>query len=741
MQGPTETTDNLEGAIARMRAFLEERRYPQLEDVWMDVLENPEGVPPVVDQLIGVAECLVRDERERARGGSLLELLAPLLGEGIPERSTLRAYELLVQAFPEKKDHRASFAECFERVYPLASPERALYEASGFAASGARALERLNRLLEFREGAYVHHRSGWGVGRVLAVDPFLKQVRVDLEHKRDHRIAIDAVDSILEALPADSFLALRHDRVAELHRLRDEDPIRLVTLLHDAFGESLPLKDIKLHLIPAVIETSSWSRWWNRVKGILREAGTFRVGDRAPYLVERLETAVRYEDELAERFVRAEWEDARKMARQVARRAGSDLSTTWGKVRERLLKVCEGHEPTTAIEAALILLRGEAPADRDVARSVFARLSTHGLAAALQDLTGADDPRRAVEALPEMRPEDWREVAALLFGGKKDSLREAAWQLLESRAPEKAGALVQDLLRSPKSFPDAFTFLLSYFIAEPARPAFEPLRARGPRALLVLVLDLLDHLQHRAQREGRIALKDTIAKVQAILSEKQCTFFREGMSAMESPERHEVHARLVKNENLSPHAKGALLDALLDIEPGIELPPEKPIWERDEIFVTEAGLARRKEEFRELMEVKLPKNFQDIGRAAAFGDLSENAEYTSALEERDHLTKRAALMKAELDRAAVIQPELVERGVAGLGSRIRLRNLSTGEEVAYSVLGPWDGGPEDGVISYLSPLGRIFIGKREGETVEVQLPGGTEKYQLLEATSFFGEGA
>jgi transcription elongation factor GreA len=601
------------------------------------------------------------------------------------------------------------------------------------------ALRRLTRLLEFREGAYVFHRSGWGVGRVLAVDPFLKQVKVDLEHKRDHRIAIDAVDSILEPLPAGSFLALRLDRLAELHRLRDEDPIRLMALVHDAFGDSLVLKDIKHHLIPAVVESASWSRWWNRARNLLREAGTFRVGDRAPYLVERLQTAVSYEDELAERFLRAEWADARKMARQVARKAVSDLSTTWAKVRDRLLQVCAGQEPTRAIEAALILLRGETPGDREAARAAFARLSPRGLAAALQDLTGADDPRRAVEALAEMRPGDWKEIAALLFGGKKDALREPAWQILQAGAPEKAASLVQDVLRSPKSSPDAFTFLVSSFIASPERPALEPLRARGPRALLVLVLDLLDHLQHRAQREGRIPLKDTIANVQSILSGSDAKFFREGLTAMESAERHEVHARLVKNENLGPHAKGALLDALLDLEPDLELSAQVPIWEEDVIYVTEAGLSRKKEEFRELMEVKLPKNFQDIGRAASFGDLSENAEYTSALEERDHLTKRAAAMKAELDKAAIIRPERVEAGVVGLGSRMRLRNLSTGEEVVYSVLGPWDGGPEDGVISYLSPLGRICLGRKQGEALEVQLPGGVERYQLLESTSFFDQ--
>jgi transcription elongation GreA/GreB family factor len=210
---------------------------------------------------------------------------------------------------------------------------------------------------------------------------------------------------------------------------------------------------------------------------------------------------------------------------------------------------------------------------------------------------------------------------------------------------------------------------------------------------------------------------------------------------MESSERMDVHARLVKNENLTVFAKGALLDVLNEIEPDLVQAFGVPVWEEDALYVTEEGLARKKEEFRDLMEVKLPKNFQDIGRAAAFGDLSENAEYTAALEERDHLTKRAAKMKSELDKAKVIGSDMVKDGVAGLGSRIRLRNLATGDETVYSLLGPWDGGPEDGVLSYLSPLGRTFVGKRAGDTVEAQLPGGVEKYELVETRSYFDAGA
>ena len=137
------------------------------------------------------------------------------------------------------------------------------------------------------------------------------------------------------------------------------------------------------------------------------------------------------------------------------------------------------------------------------------------------------------------------------------------------------------------------------------------------------------------------------------------------------------------------------------------------------IYVTTEGLARKKEEFRELMEVKLPDNFEAIGKAAAFGDLSENAEYTSALEERDHLTRRATQIKEELDKAQTLGPELVQPGVVGLGSRVRLLNVDTQEEVEYSLLGPLGRGSRtrDAELSFAARRDSL-MGHSVGEEVE-----------------------
>jgi len=749
MQGPIETADGAEKAADRLRGLLVERNFNRFEDVWLEAVEDPQLVSAQLAVFLDVNEALAAAEKSTGRSGALLELLPSCVSESTPPEDVLRLHKLLVYCFPANKEYRAAFSECFEKTYPLASAERVFYEASGFstARDPKAALTRLERLLKFRQGAHVFHESGWGLGKVLAVDPFLRQVRVDLEHKKDHRIAANVVDTILEPLPEDSFRVLKFEGGEGLRRLRDEDPVRLVTLMLETFGNPSPLKEVKRHLV-GVVEPSGWTKWWNRVKAQLRDTGLFRIGDRPPYHVEKLDEAVSYEEELVRDFFRSDWTRARQIGRLVARRTGGQLSGVWEKIRDRLLEMTKVEDRITAIEAALILERGDGAGTKevtkDVVKGVFEKLSSKELAATLQRLPSVDDHRRVVENLQNTRSDDWREVASLLFKGNKNTLREAAMDLLEKSAPEVLRSLVDDVIRSPKSAPDALCSILQSHLywtsgGGGARDSLEVMRTKGARDLLVLVLDLLDHLPHLSERRGRTSFKEIIGRVEKILADQDCQFLRNGAEAAEPEELADIYSRLVRNDSLAPHTKGAMLQCLLDLQPDLVQQTDIPPWEEDSLYVTEAGLERKKEEFREIMEVKLPKVFKDIGRAADFGDLSENAEYTAALEERDRLTKRATQMKTDLDRVKVITPDMLKDGVVAFGSRFRVRNLRTEEEIVYSMLGPWDGSPEDGVISYLSPLGQVFHGRRAGEEFEAQLPGGSETFKLLELGSFFDD--
>ena len=150
------------------------------------------------------------------------------------------------------------------------------------------------------------------------------------------------------------------------------------------------------------------------------------------------------------------------------------------------------------------------------------------------------------------------------------------------------------------------------------------------------------------------------------------------------------------------------------------------------IYSTEFGLSKVQSELEEIRNVKLPEIFKAIGDAAALGDLSENAEFTSAIEERENLNRKVMELQGDLDRVRVIDPEEASIDQIGLGSQVRFHNLSTDSEAEYCLLGPWDGGPDEGVLSYLSPLGKAMLQKKVGDQFDVKLPTGVHSIKILE---------
>ena len=107
-----------------------------------------------------------------------------------------------------------------------------------------------------------------------------------------------------------------------------------------------------------------------------------------------------------------------------------------------------------------------------------------------------------------------------------------------------------------------------------------------------------------------------------------------------------------------------------------------------------------------------------IGEAAARGDLSENAEFTAALEERDRLAERATRVQKDLAKAKIIEPGSVSTDHVTIGTMVRAEDLQTHEVETFVFLGPWDSDPNQRIFSYRAPLSLAFMGKTLGQTIE-----------------------
>ena len=742
--------EDADSKLTDLSESLGEGDFDRLENLWMEILEDPEQLVSSVADLAAVAGEGLRQGQEKIK--PLLELTWGTLGEegedsadpgagvsGIPPGDLAAFGEVLVRAFPARKEYLAFFLDAFfENNNPL-SVERAFFNACDIEGTSDKnaALDRFSELLRYKPGAIVYHESGWGIGEVLEVDALLAQIKVDLEEKKSHRISIEAVDSILQVIPDGSFRGLLYRSSDELGRLVEEDPVGLVQKVLDDFGSPLAQKDIKAHLTAGAIDSGDWTRWWGRTKKKLRESGFYRIGERSPYHVEKLKEAVSFEDELLGRFKLGDWKDARGAAKQVLKGGEKKYPKAYPEIVSGLIVRLESSSNQAFIlDVSLFLSKLKNPSNAWV--EPFKEISLDDLGVLLEALPTGEDPREVFRLLSEHRPDDQLPVAVAAFKCRSDSIRKVAYAVLGLIEPEELKRLCSQVYTSPRTAPEACLWLLKNRLAEKEGIGLEPLFERTAKGLLILMVDLLEHLIDKEVRMGRSEVRDLIKKIEPMMFHFEGAFFREAIELMESSDREMIYKRILRHQKYLPNSAHKLLDIISQVEPVIALEEKVPDWENpDIIFSTERGQEVLKEELRGLNEVKLPEIAKAIGVAADLGDLSENAEFTSALEEQKNLTIKAERIQEDLKKIKLIDASMGEGDRVVLGSRVSAENLESGEKVLYEVLGPWDGGPEDGVLNYRSPLGQSFLGKEIDEEFEAELPGGTIRYKILGIGSIF----
>ena len=150
------------------------------------------------------------------------------------------------------------------------------------------------------------------------------------------------------------------------------------------------------------------------------------------------------------------------------------------------------------------------------------------------------------------------------------------------------------------------------------------------------------------------------------------------------------------------------------------------------IPITKRGAEKLKAELHQLKTVDRPWVINSISEARAQGDLSENAEYDAAKDRQGFVEGRIQEIEGKLSAAQVIDPAALDAGSRVVfGSTVELEDEDTGDNVTYQIVGEDEADLKLGLINISSPIARALIGKEEGDTAEVQAPGGIKRYEIV----------
>ncbi|MCF7908757.1 MAG: transcription elongation factor GreA [Candidatus Omnitrophica bacterium] len=152
----------------------------------------------------------------------------------------------------------------------------------------------------------------------------------------------------------------------------------------------------------------------------------------------------------------------------------------------------------------------------------------------------------------------------------------------------------------------------------------------------------------------------------------------------------------------------------------------------ERVYLTRGGYEKLIQELEYLKKIKRKEITKSIAHARSLGDLKENAEYHAAKEAMSYNEKRVSELEDKLSRVEIIDENSVASDAAYIGSKVKLVDLDTDQEVEYTLVGQDEADPINDLISVVSPVGKAILGHKKGDAIEINVPAGKLSYRVVE---------
>jgi len=572
-------------------------------------------------------------------------------------------------------------------------------------------------LLTLAAGGCCQHRS-WGFGRITTLDTVFARITIDFPGKPGHPMDLNFAAESLKALSNDHILARKATDIESLRRLAATHHVELLRIVLRSFNGRASADQIMAVLVPDVIKVD-WKKWWEGAKHDLKKDGHFQVPPKKSEPVIYQQQEVTLQERLLEEFRAAKGLKAHLNAAAEILKCVADLSDRAAAATEVITMLNteivshQRTQPAVALEAifvrddlaqaaGLTAIEGEITpaliwAQENVFRDVLENIP------ALRH-------RRALESFKVSNPTLWHETLRVHLNSVSAKLCKEFASLL---VQENKLDVLRDTLARLVSQHGASSELLLWLAKERSDVYADILGPEVFRAMLTA----MERDQFNEKRSSR--LRDYILSDQELLPE-----------LIDSADL-EVVKDVTRALQLSPvfddeRDRRSLLARIIKTYPAMQaLISGEASKQESALIVSWGSLERRKAEYEELVHKKIPANSKEIAIARSYGDLRENHEYKAAKEMQKLLMRGKHDLEVGISRARGTDFAGARTDVVGPGTIVRLTDRETSAAESFTVLGAWDGDPDHGILSYLTPLAQALLGKAPGDAVDFEL----EKHQ------------
>ena len=593
-------------------------------------------------------------------------------------------------------------------------------EFEKLAAAGKIEGKHVPALAQLAEAGCCTHRS-WGFGRIKTVDTVFARFTIDFPGKAGHPMDLGFAAESLKPVPKDHILARKATDLDAVRHLAAHH-IDLIKIVLNSFGGKATTDQIQSVLADVI--TDDWKKWWETAKREMKKDGHFIVPSKKTEAVVYQAQETSLQDRLLADFRKAKGLKARILIVSEIIKGISDLKDKAACAQEVIAALnpdIASHQrtqPAVALEA--IFARDELRAAANVTPvagevSVAQVWSQDGIRfGPLIEAIPSAKHRRALESFKTANPDKWVEVfrSALNFVSAKLA-REIAAVLVENGHL----ALLKETLAKHINQHTASTELLLWFGRERNEDFVDILGPEVFRAMLTS----MERDQFQEKRSNR--LRDFILEDQALIVE------------LTSTADIEVVKDLTRALKLSPvfddMDKRSLLARLVKAHPAVQsLVSGEQTKQEAGLLVSWSSLERRRAEYQELVEKKIPANSKEIAIARSYGDLRENHEYKAAKEMQKILMRQKEDLEAALNRARGQDFSNASTEVVGPGTIVQVADPATNQTETFTILGAWDSDPDHGIISYLTPIAMALVNRKVGDEVEFELHGSKRRQRI-----------
>jgi transcription elongation GreA/GreB family factor len=587
-------------------------------------------------------------------------------------------------------------------------------------------------LLQLTPGTACLHKS-WGFGRVAELSPLLNQITIDFRQKRGHTMQLPYAAQTVQPLPAEHILARVDSDRESVRKQATEDPVELLRSVLNDLGGAATQDQIASLLTQGLFTPEEFKKWWTGAKKRLTKHGHFDVPtaknapirlrdeplSRGEELISAFRNSRNLKDQITAldalvREVAAVADE--KPALQAVVTAASDSAAKTQKLHtSQALELLISRDE---LVAAAGLEPAPAPALRvaDILRSAGPALSS------LLSEISASKLKKALAEFPNAFGDAWTSRAVGLLGTASHRvIGEVAKLMASTGNGEEFFSAIERTIRERSASSD-----LLYWLCKSRGAEFDRLSSPGLLGAILAVLER-DQLSE-GRKSGR--LHDLVIEDLQLVPEL--------LSAASRDEVREVMRRLLMTTVFEELNKRSLFGRIIKAHPEMQsmLTGGGEEEKQEALIVSWSSLERRKKEYEELVNKKIPENSKDISIARSYGDLRENFEYKSAKEMQAVLLRRKAELEQMLSAARGTAFEDPDTSQVGIGTVVTLEELPEGTRSEYMILGAWDSDPEKHVLSYQTAIGQALLGKKPGEEADLTTDHGPRHVRILQIRAF-----